>query len=155
MTRPSDGGSATPGFPGAVVAPGKYPAEAPARMPIGMDDPSIAPQIEHSALTQAGASGPALTYRIESDAVDSRERTPAAEIDPATSDMDPDALRAPRDKPGAILGTFLIAVAGAAAGWWFSPRLADMGEPRTWVLVGTTLGLLLAWVGLRWTRERS
>lgn len=154
MARPSDGGSAGPGLAGPVVAPGGYPAEAPPRMPIGMDDPSIAPQLEHTALTGAGASGPALTYRIEPDEVASEEIATAEAIEPTTSGAGPVAPRARRDEPGAILSTFLITVAGAAAGWWLSPRLAEMGEPRTWVLVGTTLGLLVAWLGLRWTRER-
>jgi len=143
-----------PRNPGPVVAPGGYPAEAPTRMPIGMDDPSIAPRLEHTALDRAGASGPALTYRVESADIEDGPHAPVGEPGPAAFDDEPETASARRDGPGAVLGTFVATLAGAAAGWWLSPRLADMGEPKTWMLVGTTLGLLVAWLGLRWTRER-
>jgi len=155
VPRPSDGGSTAPRIPGPVVAPGGYPAAMAARMSIGMDDPSIAPQLQQTALDGTGASGPALTYRIESGEVDADEQVPAVETDPTTFEADPEALHARRDGPGAILGAFVTAVAGAMAGWWLAPRLTEMGEPRSWVLVGTMLGLLVAWLGLRWTRESS
>ena len=124
-------------------------------MPIGMDDPSLAPRLEHTALDGAGASGAALTYRVEASEVNEGTSVPEAETGTASFDVEPEIEPAHQEMPGAILGTFVVAIAGAAAGWWLSPRLTEMGEPQTWVLVGTMLGLLVAWLGLRWTRESS
>jgi hypothetical protein len=143
-------------MPGPVVAPGGTLREAPARMPIGMDDPSIASQLAPAGLAGAGAAGRAMTYRIESAEVgDEGPQVPVGDHEPAAVEpAPPEGVRAPREGAGAILGTFLAAVGGAAAGWWVAPRLAEIGEPRTWILVGTTVGLLVAWLGLRWTREK-
>lgn len=151
VSRPADSGGVTSTARGPVIAPGGFPGEGPPRMPIGMDDPSIAPQLDKTALDHAGASGPALVYRVEAGEVDGGVQASTR----ATLDGESDRTPARRDGPGAVLGTFVAALAGAAAGWWYGPRVMVMGEPRSWVLAGTALGLLVAWLGLRWTREKS
>jgi hypothetical protein len=123
-------------------------------MPIGMDDPSIAPQLGKTALDQAGASGPALVYRVEAGEVDGGLQGSGSESAPTTLDGESESAPAGREGIGAILGAFVAALAGAAAGWWYGPRVMLLGEPRSWVLGGAVLGLLVVWLGMRWTRER-
>jgi len=112
-----------------------------------MDDPSIAARLGRTALDEhAFGAPPVLTYRV--DAASEPKRTPRA---PSARRPAPEAERGPG--MGAALGVLVVTAAGAVAGWWISPRL--IGEPDTWVLAGSGVGLIASWLGLRWAHRKS
>ena len=115
---------------------------------IGMDDPSIAAQLEKTALTGGGATGQAMTYRVDLDVEDSPAVDEPAEVEHEG------LAEAPRQAgPMTVLFALATAAAGSWGGWWLAPRLP--GQPETWILVGAGVGLIVAWLGLRWTQTRS
>jgi hypothetical protein len=135
---------------GVLVGAGRLRAAAgvgtPGGLAIGMDDPSIADRLEKTALTGGGATGQALTYRVDLDVEDS----PAVE-----EQVEHEAMaEGPRQAgPMAVLFALAAAAAGSWGGWWLAPRLP--GQPETWILAGAGMGLIVAWLGLRWTQTRS
>jgi len=113
-----------------------------------MDDPSIAARLGRTALDEqaSGAPAPVLTYRLDAAPGPKREpRTPSAPLSGPHTDRRPGL--------GAALGVLTVTAAGAVAGWWVSPRL--IGEPDTWVLAGSGVGLIASWLGLRWAHSKS
>ena len=115
---------------------------------IGMDDPSIAAQLEKTALTGGGATGQAITYRVDLDVEDSPAAGEQVEVEHEA------LAEGPRQAgPMTVLFALATAAAGSWSGWWFAPRLP--GQPETWILAGAGMGLIVAWLGLRWTQTRS
>jgi len=122
------------------------PGAASGGLAIGMDDPSIADRLERTALDGRKGAGQALTYRVNVDAEEGSE--PDERVTHET------VAEGPRQAgPVAVLLALATAAAGSWAGWWFSPRLP--GQPETWILAGAGVGLIVAWLGLRWTQTRS
>ena len=123
---------------------------------IGMDDPSIAAQLEKTALDSGAAAGTAITYRVDVEGERAAASSRQAANDAVASSREAandDAERARKAGPVAVIMTLVTASAGIWAGWWLSPGLP--GQPETWILAGAGVGLMVAWLGLRWAQARS
>ncbi len=128
-------GGPVPTFPGAASAVGTG-----TRMHIGMDDPSLAPHLENTALD--GRGGSAMTYLVD---VESAPQTPAIVADEGTE--------ASREGAG-VRPFFKVLVgltAGAATGWALVFQYPVMEFTRS-VLVAAGVAVVVTWVGLRWKR---
>lgn len=115
------------------------------RLGIGMDDPSIAARLGRTALDSGGSGAPVLTYRVDTPSAPKPATPKAARAHAADT-------AAHRPGWGAVLSVLVTAAAGTVAGWWLAPRLP--GQPDTWLLTGAGVGLIAAWLGLRWAQGR-
>jgi hypothetical protein len=126
--------------PGAPVA-----GRPVARLAIGMDDPSLAAQLERTALDGDGSP---MTYRLESVAPAGRDRAPADRDGGAPAP----AVRQ-RGRVWRAAAVLVVGALGAAAGWLLAGRSG--ADPRIWAAGAGVAGLFLAWTTLRWKRRKS
>jgi hypothetical protein len=151
-------------------------------MRIGMDDPRLAEQLSRTALDAGSEESPAaLSYRIADDpagipsesSARGRRFSGANGSAPAIFEKRRSWLRSSKTRkrskalgaePGdnssvsprsralelAIMG--VLTVVGAATAYFSA---AEYGlHPPTWIAAGGGLGLFMAWICLRWTRQR-
>lgn len=113
---------------------GQSIAGSPA-MTIGMDDPTLAGQLQQTALDGRAADPAAMTYRIQADP------------DPGSGEKARGAPRRRRVHP------VLLTALGATAGW----GLAQWMQIIPWgaTLAGAGLGLLVSQLGRKWSRAES
>ena len=127
-----------------VAIPGPTPAASTGtRMRIGMDDPSLAPHLERTALD--GQGGSALTYLVE---VESSPET--AIIEEGESAVATEAV----PKRAGVRPFFKVLLgisAGLAAGWALVFEYPVMDFMHS-VLVAVGLAVVVSWMGLRWKR---
>jgi len=154
-----------------------------AGMTIGMDDPRLADQLTRTALDAGSDDKRgALTYRIadEEPATKSKQGTWARRFSgangsaPAIFDKRPSRLvsskvcrkkknalakeagqaaaeKQPNRKALELTVTGMLTVIGAATAYFSA--LEQGLNPVTWIIAGGGLGLFMAWICLRWTRQ--
>jgi hypothetical protein len=153
------------------------------RMSIGMDDPRLAEQLKSTALDAHPGEAPgAISYRVEAgeqkktptrgrwarrfsgrngsapaifDKRRSRlvsSKTPGLQQEAGTSSSNPASAQIQvRSKILEISVTAVLTVVGAATAYFSA---AEQGlNPMTWTLTGGGLGLFMAWICLKWTRQ--
>jgi hypothetical protein len=146
-------------------------------MKIGMDDPGLAEKLTSTALdTDSGSPARAMTYGVSAaePAPAGIERSRAGRFGnangaaPAIFNKKPAWWRSARTaqerkspaestKKGgsraqeAVVAVALAAIGGATA---YYSAVEQGLNPFTWVVAGGGLGLFMAWVCIRWTRQR-
>ena len=119
------------------------------RMTIGMDDPTLAAQLEQTALDRApGAGGPVLTYRVDA--------TPATADAPADEEAAAEPVadkgkktREARRRGARPLFKILFGLSTGAATGWAALTYVPMTLEHSGILAAA-VAVVVSWVGLRW-----
>ncbi len=129
---------------------------------IGMDDPSLAEQLERAGRTSGpGAERRPMTYRVladeEPEHASARTAAPGVADEVVAAESPAEATPAPvRARHGALArGTITLCCIGlgAAAGYLTASDLA--GDFRVGAAIGGAAGLVLAWGWLRWMSRNT
>lgn len=140
--------------PATPVVPGGELGDKPAGLSIGMDDPTLAPRLQQTALDGGVEGGPeaALTYHIEVDDPDPEVDSEAASE--PVEETEPEVVTAKTKRPGfgALLFVLVLTATFAAGGWQLAVQLGE--NPLNTASSTSLVGLLVGWLWVRWKYSR-